>query len=288
MKNRFGTYSVVTGCTDGIGESIAFELAKKGQNLVLISRSLDKLEIMAGKIKKTHPTIETRIIDIDFTSFDEKARNRVKNELVGLDVGILVNNVGVSYPYTKYFHELDDDRVESLININVNSTTWMTRLVLSGMIERKRGAIVNMASAAGVTVSPLLAQYGAAKSYVTNFSQALHVELQDFNIHVQVQVPLFVATKLAKIQRSSLMVPTPTQYARAAVASIGYEAVISPYWSHALQLWFMSFLPWWKLEAWLIKLTHYSIRKAGMKKDAKKLAETIKVDGDSSNEKKKS
>ena len=70
------------------------------------------------------------------------------------------------YAY-QYFHELDDERVAQLMSLNVDSTTWMTRLLLPGMLARKRGAIVNVGSGAGVSVSPLLAQYGAAKSYVS-------------------------------------------------------------------------------------------------------------------------
>ena len=86
------------------------------------------------------------------------------------------------------------------------------------MVSRKRGAMVNMGSGAGVSVSPLLAQYGAAKSYVAMFSKAMNAELASFGIHVQCQVPLFVATKLAKIKHASLFVASPSGYARAAVA----------------------------------------------------------------------
>ena len=101
-------------------------------------------------------------------------------------------------------------------------------------------------------MSPLLSQYSAAKSYVSAFSRALHVEYADYNIHIQVQTPLFVATKLAK-QRPSLLVPTPSAYARASVGFIGYEGEVSPFWGHALQLYIVSFIPTWALEGWLIK-----------------------------------
>jgi 17beta-estradiol 17-dehydrogenase / very-long-chain 3-oxoacyl-CoA reductase len=129
-------------------------------------------------------------LDIDYGNFDSSARSRVTNTLQHLNVGVLVNNVGISYPFTKYFNELDDDRVQQLITLNVDSTTWMTRIVLPGMLKRKRGAIVNISSAAGVSNSPLLAQYGAAKSYVAMFSRALNVELHDKGIHVQVCVQM--------------------------------------------------------------------------------------------------
>ncbi len=121
--------------------------------------------------------------------------------------------------------------------------------------------------AAGVTISPLLSQYSGAKSYVAMFSKAMCAEYAKFNVHVQCQIPLFVATKLAKIKKTSLFVPSPAGYARSAIAAIGYEPLVSPYWSHALQLWLMAVLP----EGLVTKLTydmHMDIRKKGMKKDA--------------------
>lgn len=263
---KYGQWAVVTGATDGIGLAMATQFAKSGLNIVLISRSADKLKTCAEEIAQKYPKIQVKVLDVDYSSFDETARTRVAEFLKELDVGVLVNNVGISYPYTRYFYELEDENVEQLITLNVNSTTWMTRIVLPGMVARKRGAIVNMASAAGVLNSPLLAQYGAAKSYIAMFSKTLNYELAGKGIHVQCQVPLFVATKLAKIRKASLMTASPSGYARAAVAAIGYEAVVSPYWSHALQMWIMQTMPEF-LSALITFNMHAGIRKAGMKKD---------------------
>jgi len=268
IYKKFGPWAVVTGATDGIGKAMAFELAKKGLSVVLISRTKEKLEECATEMKAKYSKIQVKTLPIDFSNFNETARKQVADSLEGVDVGVLVNNVGISYPYTQYFHELDDDRVQQLMTLNVDSTTWMTRIVLPGMVERKRGAIVNIGSAAGVSTSPLLAQYGAAKSYIAMFSRTLNVELAKFNIHVQCQVPMFVATKLAKIKRASLFVASPAAYARAAIAAIGYETVVSPYWSHALQIWALTTLPEW-LIAKLTMQMHQGIRKAGMKKEGK-------------------
>jgi 17beta-estradiol 17-dehydrogenase / very-long-chain 3-oxoacyl-CoA reductase len=181
----------------------------------------------------------------------------------------LVNNVGVSYPFTKYFHELEDSNVDELMTLNINSTTWMTRLVLPGMLTRKKGAIVNIASAAGVATSPLLAEYGAAKSYIAMFSKALNAEYKEKGIHVQCQIPLFVATKLAKIKSASLFVASPKGYARAAVAAIGFENIVSPFWSHAMQMWLLLSLPDWIGTAITFSM-HKGIRAKGMKKEAEK------------------
>ena len=236
----------MVGATDGIGYAMAMEFARKGLNVVLISRTKSKLETCAEEIRAKYKSCEVKCIDIDFSNFDDVARKRVDDVVKSLDsVGVLVNNVGVSYPFTKYFHELTDQEVAALMTLNIDSTTWMTRIVLPSMLEKKRGAIVNIGSAAGVSISPLLAQYGAAKSYVAMFSRALNAELAGMGIHVQCQVPMFVATKLAKIRKASLFVASPAGYARSAVAAIGYGSVVSPYWSHALQLWFLTSLPEW-------------------------------------------
>lgn len=248
---------------------MAFELAKKGLNILLISRTESKLNEVKEELTKKYPSIEVRILPIDYSNFDKTAQLTIAHEIKNLDIGVLVNNVGMSYPFTKYFHELKDEEVDQLISLNIDSTTWMTRIVLPGMTERKRGAIVNIASAAGITVSPLLAQYSAAKSYVNMFSRALNYELKDYNISVQCQVPLFVATKLAKIKKASITVASPSGYAKAAVAAIGYEDVVSPYWSHALQIWLLTSLPEF-ISSYITYSMHQGIRKRGLKKENEK------------------
>lgn len=248
---------------------MAFELARKGCSVLLISRTLAKLEETKTEISAKYPKIQVEVLDIDFSKYDETSKKRIASAIAGKDVGVLINNVGISYPFTKYFHELDDVSVEQLMTLNVNSTTNMTRLVLPGMVERKRGAIVNIGSAAGVTNSPLLAQYGAAKSYIAMFSKVLNSEYGPKGIDVQCQVPLFVATKLAKLKKTSLFVASPTAYARAAVASIGYDDLISPYWSHALQLWLLTALPE-RISTAITFSIHQDIRRRGMKKEAEK------------------
>merc|ERR1711972_576428 len=125
---------------------------------------------------------------------------------------------------------------------------------------------------AGRMTSPLLAEYSGAKSFIEMFSRGLKSELAAYNIHIQVQAPLFVATKLAKIRKTSLTVPSPAAYARSAVAHIGYEDSVSPYWSHALQLWFLRQLPDW-VNIKIGLTMHLPIRRAGMKKEARRAEE---------------
>merc|ERR1719343_366457 len=138
---KFGKYAVVTGATDGIGKAYSLALAKRGMSVVLISRTESKLQAVAAEIDaKGYPGVEkTKYIVCDYSNFDEATRARVAKELDGLDVGVLINNVGQSYRYPRYFHELPDSEVGAIVEMNVNSTVWMTRMVLDGMVERKRG-----------------------------------------------------------------------------------------------------------------------------------------------------
>lgn len=262
---KFGEWAVVTGATDGIGEAMAVEMARKGMNIILISRTESKLQASKEKIVKKCPKVQVEYLPIDFSNFDTAAQNKVKAMIADKDVGVLVNNVGVSYSFCRYYHELTMEEVDNMVELNVNSTGRMTYIVLEGMIARKRGAIVNMSSSAARNPTPLLVQYSGTKGYVEHFTESLNVELAGKGIHVQVQSPLFVATKLAKIKRASLTVASPAGYARAAVAHIGYETKVSPFWSHALQLALLRSLPDW-LRNSIVMSMHQTIRKKGFKK----------------------
>lgn len=263
----FGDWAVVTGATDGIGLAYCHEFARNGLNVVLISRTQSKLDDCAKDISKRFPKVQVKTIQADF---DTDCYMDIQKALAGVPVGILVNNVGRSYNHAEYLNLISDELVDSLIRLNVVSTTKMTRMVLQGMLERKKGAIVNVSSAAGVihTGDPFYAVYSATKAYVDFFSRSLHLELASKGVSVQCQVPYFVTTKLAKIRRSSLTVPSPKGYAQAAVQCIGYGATVVPFPMHALQHWFIENVVPSFLFSYFLVGHHVSIRNRAYKKMA--------------------
>jgi 17beta-estradiol 17-dehydrogenase / very-long-chain 3-oxoacyl-CoA reductase len=265
---KLGQWAVVTGATDGIGKAYAFALAKQGLNVVLISRTESKLRDVKEEIEKKGYKSEIKCIVCDYSKFDDTAKGLVKKGLAGLEIGVLINNVGVGYRYPMYFHELTDEETTNLMSLNIESTVWMSRMVLPGMLGRKRGAIVNISSGSALFTLPLLAEYSGAKSFVEKFSRAINAEYRSKGITCQCQVPFYVATKLAKL-RKSLTVPTPTAYANMGIKWIGYpDALVSPFWMHAVQGWIMLRIPDYIISVG-IKSMHLAVRKSGQKKDAR-------------------
>ena len=266
LKKSYGEWAVVTGATDGIGKAMAFEMARKGMSVMLIARSAEKLAAVKAELSAKYPKVQVKTEVVDFGSFGRKDTARMTEALSSIEVGVLVNNVGISYPFPQWFNELSEDEVQSIMTINIDSVVWMTRAVLPQMLQRKKGAVVNMSSASARPPSPLLAVYASTKGFVENFTKGLAIEYASKGIHFQCQSPLWVATQItfpnSKVpveKRATLTTPTSATYARAAVARIGYDTMVSPYWTHELYMWFQARVPE-SLIGWGVYKMHVGLR----------------------------
>ncbi|OQU92587.1 hypothetical protein SORBI_3001G370000 [Sorghum bicolor] len=231
LAGWYGTWAVVTGATDGIGRAVALELARAGLHLVLVGRSPDKLARVAKEVlAAAPPSCKVRTVEFDLAvTGDDDARRgvaRVVAAVEGRDVGVLVNNAGATYPCAAYFHEVERPVWEAVLRVNVEAATRITRALLPMMAAKGRGAVVNVGSGSSVVVPafPLYAVYAASKAYVDQFSRSLSVEYKQYGVDVQCQIPLYVATKMSPVKGASPFIPSPEEYARAALRCIGYEA----------------------------------------------------------------
>ncbi|XP_063220316.1 inactive hydroxysteroid dehydrogenase-like protein 1 [Bacillus rossius redtenbacheri] len=247
LAARFGCWAVVTGATDGIGKAYALELAKRGLNVVLISRSADKLLQTAEEIESKFQ-VKTRTISADFSK-GQQIFNEIEKQISDIPVGILVNNVGRQYSYPMYLGEVPEQELWDILNINIGATTMMTRMLLPQMQRRRKGAVVNVSSGSELQPLPFMTVYAASKVFVKSFSEAIRFEYERHGITVQHLSPLFVNTKMNafshRLQKSSLFVPDATTYAYNAIETLGKVNYTTGYWAHGLQYFFTVVAPVW-------------------------------------------
>ncbi|NXP18233.1 HSDL1 protein, partial [Scytalopus superciliaris] len=252
LVKQYGKWAVVTGSTDGIGKAYAEELAKRGVNVILVSRNKEKLEAVSRSIAETYQ-VETDFIVADFSKGCEPYP-AIREALKDREIGILVNNVGMFHAYPDYFANLSEDIVWDMIHVNIASANMMTHIVLPGMVKKKKGAIVNVSSVLCCQPTPLLTTYGASKAYVDYFSRALHYEYASKGIFVQSLTPSTIATKMVAFNsitgKRSFFIPSAEEYASHAVSTLGLSKRTAGYWKHAIVFPLVECLPEW-IWAWL-------------------------------------
>jgi len=227
-----GAWAVVTGSTDGIGKAYAFECAKRGFNIFLISRTQEKLETVAKEITAKYPNAQVKTLAVDFVNANQETFDQVAAQLKGVKVGILVNNVGINYDYPIAFAEVPIQKDLDIVHVNINGTLHLTKIVLPGMIQAKAGAIINLSSMAGRVPTPLLGVYSGTKAFLDFFSKSLAAEHKRDGIIVQSVTPGMVVSNMSKIRRTSLLVCSPEAIAHQSVSRLGHELELSPYWVH--------------------------------------------------------
>ena len=178
--------ALVTGASGGIGEELARLFAADGHDLVLVARSRDKLARLSEELGGKHG-VEARVLAADLAR--DEAPREIFEELSagGVSVDALVNNAGFgSYGL---FAETDLKSELDLLRVNVVALTHLTKLFLPGMLARRRGYVMNVASTAAFQPGPLMAVYYASKAYVLSFSEALTNECEGTGVVVSALCP---------------------------------------------------------------------------------------------------
>ncbi|KAF8460383.1 estradiol 17-beta-dehydrogenase-like protein 12-b [Kalaharituber pfeilii] len=242
-----GSWALVTGASDGIGKEYALQLASKGFNIFLVSRTESKLIALGAEIESKYAAqgIKTKYLAMDFSKNSDNDYAKLKEIVDGLDIAILINNVGQSHEMPVPFLLTEQKEMTDIITINVFGTLKVTQIVAPGMVKRNRGLILTMGSFGGLLPTPLLATYSGSKAFLQHWSTALHEELRPKGVEVQFVLSYLVVSAMSKIRRPSLAIPTPKAFVRSVLGKIGVglgggvgtAATMTPYWSHALMHW---------------------------------------------------
>jgi len=238
---KLGDWAIVTGATDGIGKGFCEELAKKKMNILLVSRTTSKLEAVAKELEEKFG-IQTRILSIDFTK-EENVLRLVEEAIKDLDIGLLVNNVGMSYEHPEYFLEIENgaDKCKALVDCNINSMLNVTRAVLPSMVTKGKGAVINLSSFSALC-GPLLSVYAGTKAFVIQWSKDMQVEYRGKGITIMCAAPYYVVSNMSKIRKPSLTTPTAPVYAKSVLGQLGTVSFTFGYWSHDIVAWAISLL----------------------------------------------
>ena len=186
-----GGVALVTGASAGLGAEFARQLAKRGQRLVLAARRKDRLDALVSELGNA------RAVEIDLAKTGAAAELMRDVKAAGEQVETLVNNAG--FGLGGKFAKLDARRQREMIDLNCGVLTELCRAVAPGMIERRRGEILNVASTAAFQPGPNMAVYFAAKAFVLSFSEAIHEELKPHGIKVSCLCPGPTRTEFGEV-----------------------------------------------------------------------------------------
>ncbi|MCG7551759.1 SDR family oxidoreductase [Pseudoalteromonas sp. Of7M-16] len=253
--------ALITGASGGIGLELAHLHAQQGGDLVLVARSLDKLNALAKELEIKYSIKATVIIE-DLSQPYAAQRIFDKTNALNIDIDVLINNAGFGGHGLFYQRDLEAD--QQMVQVNITALTDLTHLYSKGMIARKHGRILNVSSTASFLPGPLQAVYYATKAYVTSYTQAVAEELDGTGVTATALCPGAVNTGF--VAAGNLEGVDVWKHAKSAksVAECGYRAMqkgkLVAFNEHKLQFllnWITPLLP----RKVVLKLSRQSMEK---------------------------
>jgi short-subunit dehydrogenase len=178
--------AVITGASRGIGESYARLLAARGYDLVLVARDAERLQRVAETVRAGH-RVAAECLVLDLALRDAAERLHAEMSRRGAAVDLLVNNAGFGL-YGDFLAQ-PMARIEDMVHLHILTLVKTVRLFLPDMLARRRGAIINVASTAGLHPLPYLALYAATKAFMVSFGQAIAMEARPYGVLIQTCCP---------------------------------------------------------------------------------------------------
>ena len=217
--------ALITGASVGIGYELSNVFAINGYNLVLVSRSKQKLETVAKELENKHD-IQTRVIpkDLSKPTAPQELYDQIATD--GIEITVLVNNAG--FGLNGKFVDFSTDKQMELIQLNITSLTMLCKLFGTDMVKRRSGRILNVASTGAFQAGPFMSTYYASKAYVLLFSEGINNELAQDGVDVSVLCPGPTQTKFgdrAEMNHTKIL-NVPGVMNAAKVAEIGFSGLM--------------------------------------------------------------
>lgn len=181
-----GKWALVTGASSGLGEHIALDLAAAGAHLVLTARRTDRLQDLADRIRTTY-FVQTLVVPADLSLPEAPQQLYDATEAAGIPIDILINNAG--FGFLGKFQQGTPEWDRQMVTLNCAAVVHLTHLFLPRMIERRRGYIMMLASAASFQPIPYMSTYAATKAFDRFLGEALDAEVRQYGIRVSSLCP---------------------------------------------------------------------------------------------------
>ncbi|CAD8069712.1 unnamed protein product [Paramecium primaurelia] len=231
-----GCWALVTGGTDGIGKGFCQEFAKQGVNVCIVARNRQKAENLIKELKQINDKPQYKFVIADFQNcLKENFFQNIYSEIKDLDIGLLINNVGVLT--VGEFHKTIDIDQQNQIIINCIPVVFMTKYLLPMMKKRQRSGVINLSSLTGRFAYPYYQVYSATKAFNDYFTRSLQIEVE--NVDFLSFRPGFVQTAMVKNQTDLLTVSTQ-QCVKAALLQLGNKDATAGHVKHQIQTFLLS------------------------------------------------
>ncbi|HTB09982.1 MAG TPA: SDR family oxidoreductase [Bryobacteraceae bacterium] len=224
LDNWKGRWTLITGASAGIGKTFAEVLARGGSNLVLTARRMDRLEALSSQLRSTH-SIQVECIAADLNLPDAPGQIFTFTEAKGLSIDFLINNAG----FGQYgeFARSTVDRQLSMVQVNCAAVVALTHLYLEGMVERRRGDILILASTASFQAVPYMSVYAATKSFDLLFAEGLAQEVANYGVRVCALCPGATESEFQQVAGSPANRAMRSAETAEQVVRVGLEAISS-------------------------------------------------------------
>jgi uncharacterized protein len=240
-----GKWALVTGASAGIGEALAVELAEAGVHLVLTARRRDRLDALAERLRSRY-SIQTNVIVADLGLPEAPQQLFDATEGSGLKIDVLVNNAGFG-EYGEFLHTRVESQV-SMVQVNCTAVVHLTRLFLPEMVQRRRGAVLIVASTASYQPVAYMATYAATKAFDRILAEALAEEMKRHGVRVSALCPGPTESEFKQVagsrENDSRKAQSATEVARLGLEGLaqGKHSVI-PYLAGRIQVFAQRFVP---------------------------------------------